>query len=59
MLEKISDPSYTSPELSAELVDMMTNTAFEDRLSEGARAAIQDVSLIVYESLIPRQLCYY
>jgi beta-lactamase class A len=32
MLEKISDPSYTSPGLSAEMLDLMTNTDFEDRL---------------------------
>ena len=32
MLEKIADPSYTSPELSAEMLDLMTNTDFEDRL---------------------------
>jgi len=32
MLEKISDPSYTSPDLSAEMLDLMTNTDFEDRL---------------------------
>jgi beta-lactamase class A len=32
MLEKISDPSYTSPDLSAEMLALMTNTDFEDRL---------------------------
>jgi beta-lactamase class A len=32
MLEKVADPAYTSPELSAEMLDMMTNTSFEDRL---------------------------
>ena len=43
MLEMISDPSYTSPELSAEMLDLMTDTSFEDRLPEplpeGARVA--------------------
>ena len=34
MLEKISDPSYTTPNLSREMLDTMTNTAFEDRLPE-------------------------
>jgi len=34
MLEKIADPSYTSPELSAEMLDVMTNTDFEDRLPQ-------------------------
>ncbi len=34
MLEKISDPSYTTPDLSAEMLDVMTNTAFEDRLPQ-------------------------
>jgi hypothetical protein len=43
MLEKVADPSYTSLELSAEMLDIMTNTSFEDRLPqplpEGARVA--------------------
>jgi beta-lactamase class A len=43
MLEKVADHSYTSPELSAEMLDIMTNTSFEDRLPqplpEGARVA--------------------
>ena len=34
MLENISDPSYTSPELSAEMLGLMTNTDFEDRLPQ-------------------------
>jgi beta-lactamase class A len=34
MLEKIADPSYTSPELSAEMLDVMRNTDFEDRLPQ-------------------------
>ncbi|QIN81722.1 hypothetical protein GBA63_03025 [Rubrobacter tropicus] len=34
MLEKIADPSYTSPELSAEMLDLMKNTDFEDRLPQ-------------------------
>jgi beta-lactamase class A len=34
MLEKVADPSYTSPELSAEMLDFMTNTSFEDRLPQ-------------------------
>jgi beta-lactamase class A len=34
MLEKISDPSYTTPDLSAEMLDLMTNTSFEDRLPQ-------------------------
>src|SRR3712207_3826801 len=43
MLKKISDPSYTSPDLSEEMLDIMTNTSFEDRLPqplpEGTRVA--------------------
>jgi beta-lactamase class A len=43
VLRAISDPSYTSPELSAEMLDIMTNTSFEDRLPqplpEGTRVA--------------------
>jgi beta-lactamase class A len=43
MLQKISDPSYTSPELSSEMLGLMTNTDFEDRLPqplpEGAKVA--------------------
>jgi beta-lactamase class A len=34
MLERISDPSYTSPDLSAEMLDMMADTSFEDRLPQ-------------------------
>jgi beta-lactamase class A len=34
MLEKISDPSYTTPDLSAEMLEVMTNTSFEDRLPQ-------------------------
>src|SRR5215207_1581696 len=34
VLEKISDPSYTNPNLSAEMLDIMTNTSFEDRLPQ-------------------------
>ncbi len=43
VLRAIADPSYTSPELSAEMLDVMTGTSFEDRLPqplpEGARVA--------------------
>ena len=43
VLRAISDPSHTSPELSAEMLDVMTGTSFEDRLPgplpEGARVA--------------------
>lgn len=43
VLKAIADPSYTSPELSAEMLDIMTNTSFEDRLPqplpEGIRVA--------------------
>jgi beta-lactamase class A len=34
VLEKISDPSYTTPGLSAEMLDIMTNSSFEDRLPQ-------------------------
>jgi beta-lactamase class A len=34
VLEAIADPSYTSPALSAEMLDIMTGTAFEDRLPQ-------------------------
>ncbi len=34
VLEAIADPSYTSPELSTEMLDLMTNTSFEDRLPQ-------------------------
>ena len=34
MLEAIADPSYTSPELSAEMLSFMTDTSFEDRLPQ-------------------------
>jgi beta-lactamase class A len=43
VLKAIADPSHTSPELSAEMLDIMTGTSFEDRLPEplpeGARVA--------------------
>ena len=34
VLRAIADPSYTSPELSAEMLDLMTNTSFERRLPQ-------------------------
>jgi beta-lactamase class A len=34
VLKKIADPSYTSPRLSADMLELMTNTSFEDRLPE-------------------------
>jgi len=43
VLKAIADPSYTSPELSAEMLNIMTGTSFEDRLPqplpEGVRVA--------------------
>ena len=43
VLKSIADPSYTNPTLSAEMLDLMTNTSFEDRLPqplpEGTRVA--------------------
>ena len=32
VLKKIGDPSYTSPRLSAEMLELMTDTSFEERL---------------------------
>ena len=32
VLKKIADPSYTSPRLSAEMLEIMTDTSFEERL---------------------------
>jgi beta-lactamase class A len=34
VLRKIADPSYTSPRLSADMLELMTNTSFEDRLPQ-------------------------
>src|SRR5918998_1501491 len=34
VLKKIADPSYTSPQLSAEMLELMTNTTFEGRLPQ-------------------------
>jgi beta-lactamase class A len=34
VLRKIADPSYTTQELSAEMLELMTNTSFEDRLPQ-------------------------
>jgi beta-lactamase class A len=43
VLKAIANPSYTSPKLSAEMLDIITNTSFEDRLPpplpEGTRVA--------------------
>jgi Beta-lactamase enzyme family len=43
MLKKIADPSYTTEELSAEMLELMSDTSFEDRLPqplpEGTRVA--------------------
>jgi len=35
LLQKISDPRFTSPEFSSEMLSFMTDTAFEDRLPAG------------------------
>ena len=32
VLKEIADPSYTSPQLSAEMLEIMTDTSFEERL---------------------------
>jgi beta-lactamase class A len=34
VLKKIADPTYTSPQLSAEMFELMTNTTFEERLPQ-------------------------
>ena len=34
VLEAIADPSYTNPELSNEMLEIMTGTSFEDRLPQ-------------------------
>ena len=34
VLKEIADPSYTTPALSAEMLELMTNTSFEDRLPQ-------------------------
>ena len=34
MLQKFSDPYYTTPDLSAEMLDVMTNTSFGGRLTQ-------------------------
>src|SRR5215204_3228985 len=34
VLKNIADPSYTSPQLSADMLELMTNTSFEDRLPQ-------------------------
>src|SRR5215204_1477001 len=34
VLKKIADPSFTSPQLSAEMLELLTNTSFEDRLPQ-------------------------
>jgi beta-lactamase class A len=34
VLKKIADPYYTSPQLSADMLELMTNTSFEDRVPQ-------------------------
>jgi len=34
VLKKIADPSYTTPKLSADMLELMTDTAYEDRLPQ-------------------------
>src|SRR5215211_119316 len=34
VLKKIADPYYTSPQLSADMLELMRNTSFEDRLPQ-------------------------
>lgn len=41
MLQKISDPSYTSAELSTEMLAAMTDTVSEDRIPEKLPAAVR------------------
>jgi beta-lactamase class A len=41
VLKAIADPSYTSPELSDEMLDVMTNTSFEDRLPQPLPKGLQ------------------
>lgn len=38
LLQRISDPAYTTPEHSRQMVAMMSGTAFEDRLPQGLPA---------------------
>ncbi|MDQ3862094.1 MAG: hypothetical protein M3317_01070 [Actinomycetota bacterium] len=46
MLKKIFDPSYTTPELLAQMLDFMTDTSFEDRLPHsGHRRGLATVSV--------------
>jgi beta-lactamase class A len=72
MLRAIADPSYTSPELSAEMLDVMTGTAFENRLPpplpEGTRVAhkigsyestFSDAGLVFPEGIEDADQAYY
>jgi beta-lactamase class A len=34
LIGPLTGPSYTTPDLSAEMLDVMTNTSFEDRLPQ-------------------------
>jgi len=72
MLEKISDPEYTNKDLSQEMLDAMTNTAYEDRipaaLPEGARVAhkigtyntfFHDAGIVYYKDEEGKEKRYY
>lgn len=72
VLRAIADPSYTSPELSAEMLDIMTGTSFEDRLPqvlpEGTRVAhkigswettFSDAGIVLPEGTGTAEVGYY
>ncbi len=72
VLKAISDPSHTSPELSEEMLGIMTNTSFEDRLPQplpqGARVAhkigswettFSDAGIVLPESASGAEEGYY
>jgi beta-lactamase class A len=72
MLEKIPDPGYTDGDLSQEMLDAMTNTAYEDRipaaLPEGTRVAhkigtyntfFHDAGIVYYKDEEGKEKRYY
>lgn len=72
MLRAIADPGYTNPDLSAEMLSLMTGTAYEDRLPqslpEGVRVAhkigsyddtFSDAGVVFHEDARGRENSYF
>ncbi len=72
MLRAIADPDYTTPDLSAEMLSQMTNTAYEDRLPKplpkntriahkigSYESTFSDAGIVFYENPDGRKKNYF